>query len=100
MIQTLTVHRDWKSSYNQTTILKDKEGKIKAIFASSIKQPRWKQKTITVNCWVYNLDWSNTDRHGKKEIYQGINTILIWGVRNSAQKELKNSRKQLKIDSL
>ena len=25
---TLTVHRDWKSSYNQTTILKDKEGKV------------------------------------------------------------------------
>lgn len=68
MIQTLTVHRDWKSSYNQTTILKDKEGKVKAIFASSIKQPRWKQKTITINCLTYNLDWSNTDRHGKKKI--------------------------------
>jgi hypothetical protein len=65
-LQTLTVHRQWFSSYNQTTILKDSAGKIKAIIPSSLKQPRWKQKTIIVNCWTYNLDWSNTDRHGKK----------------------------------
>lgn len=35
---TLTVHRDWKGSYNQTTILKDNQGKVKAIFSSSIKR--------------------------------------------------------------
>jgi hypothetical protein len=63
---TLTVHRDWKSSYNQTTILKDSTGKIKAIIPSSLKQPRWKQKTIIVNCWTYNLDWSTTDKRGQK----------------------------------
>ena len=56
---TLTVERHWQSSYSQTTILKTADNKIKAIFNSSIRQPKRGQKTIVVNCWTYKLDWSN-----------------------------------------
>ena len=58
-MEILTVHRNWKSAYNQTTILKDKFGKVKAIFNSSIKQPRKGTKTIVINCKQFLLDWSN-----------------------------------------
>jgi hypothetical protein len=39
-MQTLTVHREWGSSYNQRTILKDCNNKVKAIFSSSLRQPK------------------------------------------------------------
>jgi hypothetical protein len=53
----LTVHREWESSYNRTTVLKDSEGKVKAIFSSSLRQPKRNQKTIVINCWTYSLNW-------------------------------------------
>ena len=59
MIQTLTVYRNWKSAYSQQTILKDCNNKVKAIFNSSLKQPRKGTKTIVINCWTFKLDWSN-----------------------------------------
>ena len=59
MIQTLTVYRNWKSAYSQQTILKDCNNKVKAIFNSSLKQPRKGTKTIIINCWTFKLDWSN-----------------------------------------
>ena len=57
MIQTLTVYRNWKSAYNQQTILKDCNNKVKAIFNSSLKQPKRGTKTIIINCCKYKLDW-------------------------------------------
>ena len=56
---TLTVYREWGSSYNQTTILKDDKGKVKAIFPSSLRQPKRNQKTIVVNCNTFALNWDN-----------------------------------------
>jgi len=56
---TLTVYRDWESAYNQRTILKDSNGKIKGIISSSIRQPKRNQATIVLNCFTYALDWSN-----------------------------------------
>lgn len=55
---TLKVERDKKSTYVQTTVLKDSKGKVKAIFNSMLRQPRKNQKTIVINCSTYNLDWS------------------------------------------
>lgn len=59
---TLTVYREWQSSYNQTTILKDSNGKTKAIFSSSIRQPKRNSKTIVINCCIYALNWSNVPK--------------------------------------
>lgn len=56
---TLTVERTWESSYNQITTLKDCNGKVKAIFSSSIRQPKRAQKEIKIKETVYLLDWSN-----------------------------------------
>lgn len=55
---TLTVERERKNAYHITTILKDSKGKVKAIFSSMLRQPRKGTKTITLNSWVYGLDWS------------------------------------------
>jgi len=55
----LTVYREWQSSYSQTTILKDSEGKVKAIYSSSIRQPKFNQKTVVVNCCTFALNWDN-----------------------------------------
>lgn len=59
---TLTVFREWQSSYNQRTVLKTADNKIKAIFNSSIRQPKRNTKTIVINCWTYKLDWSNVPK--------------------------------------
>jgi hypothetical protein len=56
---TLYAFREWQSSYSQTTILKDSEGKVKAIFNSSIRQPKFKQKTVIVNHCTFALNWDN-----------------------------------------
>ena len=56
---TLTVYREWCSAYNQTTILKDDKGKVKAIFPNSLRQPKRNQKTIVVNCNTFVLNWDN-----------------------------------------
>jgi len=60
---TLIVYREWESAYNQRTILKDMQGKTKAIISSSIRQPKRNQKTIVINCWTYALDWSNVPKN-------------------------------------
>lgn len=57
MLNTLTVYREWESSYNQRTILKDSNNKVKAIISSSIRQPKFRQKTIVINCWTFLLNW-------------------------------------------
>lgn len=56
---TLIVFREWESAYNQRTILKDMQGKTKAIISSSIQQPKRGQKEITINCFKYALNWDN-----------------------------------------
>lgn len=65
-MKQLTVYREWNSSYNQTTILKDENNKVKAIISSSLKQPKLNQKTIVINCWTYSLNWDNVERRVKK----------------------------------
>lgn len=55
---TLTVERERKNAYHITTILKDSKGKVKAIFSNMINQPRKGTKTITLNNFVYSLNWS------------------------------------------
>jgi len=62
MLQTLTVYREWESSYNMLTILKDDKGKVKAIIPSSIRQPRRGQKTIKLNCWTWLLNWEHVPK--------------------------------------
>jgi hypothetical protein len=61
-MQTLTVYREWQSSYNQVTILKDCNNKVKAIFSSSICQPKKNQKQIIINCNVFLLNWENVNK--------------------------------------
>lgn len=58
-LQILYVERQWLNAYVQTTILKDSEGKVKAIYSSSIRQPKFKQKTVVVNCCTFALNWDN-----------------------------------------
>lgn len=65
-LKTLYVERNWVSSYVQTTILKDENNKVKAIISSSLKQPKFNQKTIVINCWTYSLNWENVERRAKK----------------------------------
>lgn len=62
MIQTLTVYRNWKSAYNQQTILKDCNNKVKAIFNSSLKQPKRGTKSIVINCNTFLLNWENVPK--------------------------------------
>jgi len=57
MLNTLYVERDWVTAYNQRTILRDSNNKVKAIISSSIRQPKFKQKTIVINCWTFALNW-------------------------------------------
>lgn len=59
---TLTVYREWQSAYNQTTILKDSNGKVKAIFNSSLQQPKRAQKELKIKETVYKLNWSNVPK--------------------------------------
>jgi hypothetical protein len=59
ILQTLTVHREWGSSYNQRTILKDCNNKVKAIFSSSLRQPKRGTKKIIINCNTFLLNWDN-----------------------------------------
>lgn len=56
--ETLTVHREKKSAYNITTILKDSKGLTKAIFSSMLRQPHKNSKSIVINCNRFLLDWS------------------------------------------
>jgi hypothetical protein len=62
MSNILTVERDWQSSYNMLTILRDSKGAVKKIINSSLQQPKRKDKTIEIKGTVYLLDWSNTPK--------------------------------------
>lgn len=59
---TLYVYRNWQSAYSQQTILKDGNNKVKAIFNSSLRQPKRGTKTIIINCWTYALNWENVPK--------------------------------------
>ena len=61
-MKTLTAHRIKDSWYNKTTVLKDENNKVKAIFNGNIKQPRKGTKTLTINCFKYLIDWSNAEK--------------------------------------
>jgi len=58
-LETLTVYREKKGSYNMVTTLKDSNGKVKAVFGNMLRQPKKNSKTIVINCFTYALDWSN-----------------------------------------
>lgn len=62
-METLYPHRIWNSAYCQQTILKDKDGKVKAIFNSSLQQPKKGSPNITLKVngkeKIYNLSWKN-----------------------------------------
>lgn len=66
-MKTLTVYREWQSAYNQTTILKDSNNKVKAILSSSIRQPKRGQKSITINCNTFLLNWDNVAQNKNKQ---------------------------------
>ena len=59
---TLYAFRESKGAYNCQTILKDSEGKTKAIFSNMLRQPKRGQKTITLNCWEFGLNWDNVPK--------------------------------------
>lgn len=65
---TLTVYREWINSYNQTTILRDENNKVKAIITSSIKQPKMNQKIVVINCKEFLLNWELVA--GQKKVKQ------------------------------
>jgi len=54
-METLTVYRNWQSSYNQTTILKDKFGKVKAVLTGYNQPKKTKNSTVIVRGKKYNL---------------------------------------------
>jgi len=66
-MNTLKVYRDWQSAYNQTTVLKDNNNKVKAIISSSIQQPKKGSKTIIVKGIEYILDWGNVAQNKLKK---------------------------------
>lgn len=58
----LKAYRDNSSNFNRTTILKDSNNKVKAIFNGNIKQPRKGTKTLTINGFKYSIDWSDAEK--------------------------------------
>lgn len=58
----LTVERNWQSSYNMLTILRDDKGRVKKLITSSLQQPKRKDKQYTINGTVYLLDWQNVSK--------------------------------------
>lgn len=56
---TLYVYRSKETYYNTVTTLKDTNGKVKAIIAGNLKQPRKGTKKIRINCFDYLLNWDN-----------------------------------------
>jgi aerobic-type carbon monoxide dehydrogenase small subunit (CoxS/CutS family) len=55
---TLTVHREKKSTYNCITILKDCKGKTVKVI-TGYNQPKKSLKTVVIRGKTYNLDFSN-----------------------------------------
>jgi len=65
-MEVLTVYREWQSSYSQTTILKDVNGKVKETYKTSINQPKKGLKSINIRGTTYALDWSNVPKRSEK----------------------------------
>lgn len=61
-LTTLTVERKRFNAYHIETTLKTKDGKVKAIFNSMLKQPKRGTKTIVINCFTYALNWENVPK--------------------------------------
>lgn len=59
MLQTLTVTREKKSTYNCVSTLRDCNGFVKAILTGYSKQPKKTQKTIEIQNKIYNLKFVN-----------------------------------------
>ena len=57
--ETLFVFRDRKSCYNQTTTVKDSNGKVKVIFSTMLNQPKYGQEKLILDGKYYNLNWDN-----------------------------------------
>lgn len=57
-MEILTVERKRFNAYHTETILKDSNGKIKAIINKMLQQPRKGKKNIIINSVKYTLDWS------------------------------------------
>lgn len=51
----LVVEREWVSSMNQVTTLRDRQGRVRQIITSSIRQPKVSDKTIVVRGITYKL---------------------------------------------
>lgn len=58
-LTTLYATRERKSAYNIQTILRYKDGRVKAVFSSMLRQPRKGTKTLTINCFRYRINWDN-----------------------------------------
>jgi hypothetical protein len=56
--EILYVHRDWQSSYNQITYIKDIQGHVLKTITSSIQQPKKNTKQLTIKGITYKLNWS------------------------------------------
>jgi len=56
-METLIVYREWIGAYNQQTILKDMQGRVKKIINSPLQQPKYKQLSIDINNKIYCLNW-------------------------------------------
>ena len=65
-MNTLKVTRETYSWYNKSTILKDSKGYTKAIIPNNLRQPRYGQKTIVINCCLFALDWSEVELPKRK----------------------------------
>ncbi len=66
MLQTLIVERKRFSSYHIETTLRTQDGKVKGIFNSMLRQPKYGTKEITINCTKFLLDWSNVQVRKRK----------------------------------
>lgn len=55
----LTIERQWITSNNQTTILRDVKGAVKRIITNPLQQPKKKDKTILIRKTVYLIDWKS-----------------------------------------
>jgi hypothetical protein len=64
-MEILIVERDWQSAYNQTTTLRNKEGRVVGIIREHTKQPKKGTETIKLTKLgrqtEYLLDWSKID---------------------------------------
>lgn len=54
---TLYATRERKSAYNIQTTLRYKDGRVKAVFSSMLKQPRKGTKSLIINCFSYRINW-------------------------------------------